>query len=107
MFNDALPSIGAATLSAGGVIFALSSARVASVKERVQIEDRTYRLHYNASQARTDILAGTGMLGALAVCAMFISGRRSLVLVGAAGVGSSVGIVVHVASSILKNMIGM
>ena len=89
-------ALGTAALSAG-------SAYKISTLDKDGVDDRVYRLHYHAGQARTDRFANAGgFLGAAALLAA--APAPSLALNAAAGfaAGTAAGVAVHVASSLAE-----
>ena len=103
-----LPPGRAPQLLAGG--FALGTAALSagcaykiSTLDKDGIDDRVYRLHYHAGQARTDRFANAGgFLGAAALLAA--APAPSLALNAAAGfaAGTAAGVAAHVASSLAQ-----
>ncbi|CAL8462866.1 g2400 [Coccomyxa elongata] len=62
------------------------------------IEDRVYRLHYNAGQNRTDKFAAiSGLVGAVATAGL-LDTRNPRLLLGGAAAGAAMGVLAHVAT---------
>ena len=62
------------------------------------VQDRAYRLHYNASQNRTDLFANAGALVGTAAAAVMLP-PSAAVLVGGAAAGAACGVLAHLATA--------
>lgn len=96
-----LTAVGRSAVAGVGLATVLGAVRVATIptSERAAgLQDRAYRLHYNAGQNRTDTFAELGMAIGGTASMLFVSPAAAVVLGGAA-VGAAAGIVTHVATA--------
>ena len=78
---------------------AMGAKRRMGFTGREDVDDRVYRLHYNAGQNRTDVFASIGAVAGIGFAAAAVAPRQALVLkqwVGAAAQGGALGILAHV-----------
>jgi len=91
-------------LALTGVVGALKILQM----DREGIEDRVYRLHYNDTQKRTDLFAAVGGAFGLAAAGYFLpkyskSEVKPINYLGGAGLGTVLGILVHMATRPIDN----
>eukprot|EP00878_Enallax_costatus_P005898 GHUV01006187.1.p1 GENE.GHUV01006187.1~~GHUV01006187.1.p1 ORF type:complete len:203 (+),score=54.09 GHUV01006187.1:302-910(+) len=81
-----------------GLIAVLGALRVGQL-DKDGLEDRTYRLHYNKGQNRTDTFAQVGAFGGLAAGALLLRGAAGATpfhYLGTASAGTALGVLAHV-----------
>eukprot|EP00878_Enallax_costatus_P000645 GHUV01000750.1.p1 GENE.GHUV01000750.1~~GHUV01000750.1.p1 ORF type:complete len:180 (+),score=54.44 GHUV01000750.1:127-666(+) len=92
-----LTGVAYTTLASLGLTALVGSVKLLQM-DRAGMEDRVYRLHYNKAQHRVDHLAQAGAAIGLAAAAFLLRGNsdvKPLHLVGAGGVGTAAGVLLH------------
>jgi len=95
------PQLLAGGFALGTAALSAASAYKISTLDKEGIDDRVYRLHYHAGQARTDKFANAGgFLGAAALLAAAPAPSRALNAAAGFAAGTAAGVAAHVASSL-------